>query len=469
MKCQYCGSKLGDSDVCPVCGKKSNTPAPEPKETLNKTRVVLSVVAAVALVAVIVCMLGFSLGWFTSASENTADTDVTLESSGDASTSVTAKQSYATTTATPGDADMTCAVATFEGGSLTNSELNVYFWMEYYNFMSSYSYYASLMGLDSETPLDQQDSLAQADENDENSAALTWEQYFLEAATENYTFYKGLELAAIADNYTLADDLQSELDTLPETLQETAEENGYDDVDEFLQSSFGTGVTLADYTSYLTTYLTAYGYYSDVLQAQCDPTDDEVEAYFDENAEYYLENYNLEKSAFTNVQVRHILIQPEWDIDSDEDGTMDSGSDEAWAAAEAQANEIYALWQEDPTEDNFAALAVEYSADGNASEGGLYDDVYPGQMVDTYNDWCFDTARQVGDTGIVKTQYGYHIMYFSAFNTNYTWMDTAKSDLMSEMLSDLSESVAAKYTVTFDFSKVVICDVVTANTTTVEE
>ena len=33
-------------------------------------------------------------------------------------------------------------------------------------------------------------------------------------------------------------------------------------------------------------------------------------------------------------------------------------------------------------------------------------------MVDAFDKWCFDEARQPGDHGIVKTSYGYHIMYF---------------------------------------------------------
>ena len=33
-------------------------------------------------------------------------------------------------------------------------------------------------------------------------------------------------------------------------------------------------------------------------------------------------------------------------------------------------------------------------------------------MVTNFNDWCFDEARKSGDTGIVESTYGYHIMYF---------------------------------------------------------
>ena len=33
-------------------------------------------------------------------------------------------------------------------------------------------------------------------------------------------------------------------------------------------------------------------------------------------------------------------------------------------------------------------------------------------MVVNFNDWCFDSARKTGDTDIVESEYGYHVMYF---------------------------------------------------------
>ena len=33
-------------------------------------------------------------------------------------------------------------------------------------------------------------------------------------------------------------------------------------------------------------------------------------------------------------------------------------------------------------------------------------------MVSSFNDWCFDESRQTGNTGIIESQYGYHVMYF---------------------------------------------------------
>ena len=100
--------------------------------------------------------------------------------------------------------------------------------------------------------------------------------------------------------------------------------------------------------------------------------------------------------------VRHILFT-----------SATYGSD---ANAKKKADEVYEQWKKgEATEDSFAKLATQYNADSDpnsASSGGLYTDVYQGKMVTEFNDWLFDPARQPGDTGIVKTNYGYHIMYY---------------------------------------------------------
>ena len=43
-------------------------------------------------------------------------------------------------------------------------------------------------------------------------------------------------------------------------------------------------------------------------------------------------------------------------------------------------------------------------------------------MVASFNDWCFDSNRKSGDTGIVETTYGFHVMYFVG-NTDLTYRD----------------------------------------------
>ena len=112
------------------------------------------------------------------------------------------------------------------------------------------------------------------------------------------------------------------------------------------------------------------------------------------------------------VNVRHILVGFEGGSYNSTTGAT-TYTDEEKAAAKAEAEAILTEWKAGAaTEDSFAALANEKSDDGDGTTGGLYENVYPGQMVDGFENWCFD-GRKVGDTGVVETEYGYHVMFYS--------------------------------------------------------
>ena len=107
--------------------------------------------------------------------------------------------------------------------------------------------------------------------------------------------------------------------------------------------------------------------------------------------------------------VRHILIS-----------VSDTSDESAMEEARAKADEILAEFDAgDKTAASFGELAKEYTDDSNGDEGGLYENIMPGQMVTEFNDWCFDESRQPGDTGIVETSYGVHVMYFDGFGNSY--------------------------------------------------
>ena len=130
-------------------------------------------------------------------------------------------------------------------------------------------------------------------------------------------------------------------------------------------------------------------------------------------AGYYVVLFEGENENLTNlINVRHILVAFEGGTTDETTGAV-TYSDEEKAKAKTEADEILASFQAgEMTEEAFAALANEKSDDGDGTTGGLYEDVYPGQMVTNFNDWCFDAARKTGDTAVVETEYGYHVMYF---------------------------------------------------------
>ena len=119
-------------------------------------------------------------------------------------------------------------------------------------------------------------------------------------------------------------------------------------------------------------------------------------------------------NTFPLKNVRHILVTPEHvHEEGEEHAEGETYSAEELAEAKAAAEDILNQWMSgDKTEESFAALANEKSADGDGTTGGLYENVYPGQMVDSFEDWCYDDSRKPGDTGIVESNYGYHVMYF---------------------------------------------------------
>lgn len=152
---------------------------------------------------------------------------------------------------------------------------------------------------------------------------------------------------------------------------------------------------------------------------------------------YYIVVFNgVNENKAQLVNVRHILVPFEGGITDSETGTT-TYSDEEKAAAQTKAQELLDTFLAgEATEDAFATLANENSTDtGSNTNGGLYEDVYPGQMVTNFNDWCFDSSRMSGDTGIVESTYGYHVMYFSSYSDKTYRDHMITSDLLTAAIS----------------------------------
>ncbi len=142
------------------------------------------------------------------------------------------------------------------------------------------------------------------------------------------------------------------------------------------------------------------------------------------------------------VSVRHILVVP------------DDDTDEADKTAKEKAEAIYKKFTDGGSSvGDFKVLAMLYSADGGSSMmGGLYDGIYEGDMVEEFDEWCFDTSRSVGDSDIVKTDYGYHIMYFDA--QGYTGsLASARAQLLSDNYSEVYEAAQEKIVPTYSEDK----------------
>ena len=149
----------------------------------------------------------------------------------------------------------------------------------------------------------------------------------------------------------------------------------------------------------------------------------------DGNVSSYVILY-INKGSYAPIasNVRHILISF-----TDNASSSSEATDEQKKAAKASADKIYKEWQSGAkTEDSFAALAKEKSKDtGSAADGGLISGITSSaNYVESFRNWATDSSRNVGDTGIVESEYGYHIMYYSG--SDYAWKSAIRSAKASE-------------------------------------
>lgn len=480
MKCKHCDAQLEDGlTVCPVCGKENELTETLPQETavektvqefeaydgaveeavanseekevtVEETAVVeedaavkekgrpalwklllmgVGVLAAVILfVGVILKDQGIDLNpfhWFGSqeptTGEDTGDFDYGLN-----------RDSY-----TAAEDDIAAQAAKIAAKSanmeLTNGELQVYYWSGVYDFVNQYQYYLESMGLDLKQPLDAQ-----------SSGDGTWQKFFLENAISNWHKYSALAQQAKADGYVMSQEQSQQMEDLTSKMEQLAQSGGYESVEAMLTAEMGPLCTLDSYLTYMENYYLAVDYFN-AEYAKMRPSDAQVEDYFTAHEE------ELASSGITKdskaYDVRHILIKVEGGT-TDEAG-LTTYTDAEWEACRMKAQQMLDQWKsDDGTEEGFAELAKNHSADGGSrSNGGLYSGLTSEtNFVQEFKDWYLDASRATGDTGLVKSTHGYHIMYFSGANTN--WQNECFNALVLEMSKEFVEKCMEDWPVT---------------------
>lgn len=152
---------------------------------------------------------------------------------------------------------------------------------------------------------------------------------------------------------------------------------------------------------------------------------------------------NREKESYSVVDVRHILVPFNANnteaTSTTEDNKAKSGAEELLASFKAAG----------ATEEAFATLAKANGTDATAVEGGLMEDIKQGDMVAEFDAWIFDEARKEGDYDIVKTQYGYHLVYFQGAGEE-AWKVDVDTVLREADYSEKYDSILNVYPVVID-------------------
>ena len=483
------------------------------------------------------------------------------------------------TIANSGTRERNTVAVTVGDHEISNAELSYYYIDSVNNFYSQYGSYASMFGIDTTKPLNEQYS--------DEAAGETWADYFINSAKDSIRSVYALNDAAAAAGHTLTEDEQGIIDSNIATMEMYGMMYGYSKGEDYLKAMYGKGATTESYRKYMEmsaladSYYAAYGesltyddaalraaeegkydnyssydysyYYlqtSKFLQGGTEGEDgtitySDAEKEFSVSAAEVVANSLISEEITTNeafdAAIAALSINEgttaastvcpnypysavnetvrEWVTDSsraqgdmtvipstatstDEEGnevttvtgyyvvrfesrndnnmilknvrhllikflggTTDETtgqttySDEEKAAAKTEAEKLLAEWKAgEATEDSFAALANEHSDDGDGTTGGLYENVYPGKTVTNFNDWCFAEGRTAGETAIIETEYGYHIMYFVG-DSDITFRDfQIKSELMTEDVNNWYNGLREAMTVTDGNTEYIIKD-----------
>lgn len=355
-------------------------------------------------------------------------------------------------------------VAKVGNKKLTNALLQIYYRMKVMDFLNYYGSYLDQVSFDYTKPL--------ADQTSYFNESMSWEQYFIDASIQTWSNYQALCIEAEKVGFTLEPEVEAELAKIPASLEEQAAAGEYASADAMIKELLGPACDMETYMEYIRIDTLANTYYSTEYEKMI-PTDEEVEAYYTANEAAFTTN-GITKDSGLVSSVRHILVCPKTEEKTEEsteptdptttteptEAIDESGFTEAqWAECLAKAEKILQEWKDgEATEESFAALVGTYTEDpGSASTGGLYEGINPtSSYVENFLNWSVDMVRQPGDTGIVQTEYGYHIMYFVK-GTPY-WSDSAKTQLLSERTGKMIEDIKAKNPVTVTFKNIALSD-----------
>ena len=87
----------------------------------------------------------------------------------------------------------------------------------------------------------------------------------------------------------------------------------------------------------------------------------------------------------------------------------------------------------------------------------MYEGVAPGSnYVENFLNWSIDPKRQVGETAIVETEFGYHIMYYVS-GAPY-WSQVVETQLIADKITEMTDEAEAKWPMEVNYRKIAISE-----------
>ncbi len=323
--------------------------------------------------------------------------------------------------------------------SFSVAECNYVYNMQFVNFYNTYGSYASMFGLDVNSPLDEQ-SCPMAPEDQKDN--YTWDDYFRDATKSLLTQMAAFEAYAKANDITLdKSDLES-VDKTVSAIEDAAKENNYRNASKFLAAQYGKG----------TNESVARGILE--LEALANKVQLAITGAQSYTADQLTEKYESVKDSYDKFTYSYYLVAVE--TEKNEDGTAADPTDEAKAAAHATAEAILAGVNGGSTLADAAKAAVEGAEIKEQS-------ALAGSSVEAdIAEWVKSADRKAGDSAVVDGSSGSYVVIFTARDNNQAPTEesgdmnycdyVAKNLLDQDALSKWNTDVFSKITDVFTAS-----------------
>ena len=254
------------------------------------------------------------------------------------------------------------------GEKVTKVEFDYHYAMAKTAFLAQSGYYLSMMGMDTST-IDSQ----------MYSEDLTFGDYFDQQAVNNIRNTRALAAEAQAAGFTYSTD--EKYQEAMADLRDRAAESGMT-LNKYLKSILGSYATQSRLERVIREELLTSAYYDQVSEAS-EPSDDEIDSYYDENKD----SYDVVDYYMTTVEAELPTEAPDGSVTLDDDG-----------------NEV--AYQ--PTEEEIAVAmeAAKKEAGDAVAFAMTEDDFQEAQSNSAVNylirSWLFDETRVEGDTTVVE-------------------------------------------------------------------
>ncbi|MBP3504861.1 MAG: hypothetical protein J6K43_00460 [Lachnospiraceae bacterium] len=310
---------------------------------------------------------------------------------------------------------------------LTKLEYDYYFNTTVNNYVNTYSYYLSYIGLDTTQPFDEQ----------QYSEDMTWQEYFEEAT-----------ITQIQQEYALLDDASAnafEYDTSEDydnfvTNAKTTAKESQVTLQNYYKTLFGDYANQWNVKPFMENSYTASAYYDKLLEDHT-PTDDEITDYYEEHKADY---DKVSFYSFTFDPANYTETTGEDNAASDDDTTTNSADA---STARTLAEEMVSRLEDG---EDFEDLCYEYATDdakanyeSEDTEYSLTEGMTCSSTNISYSDWLSDESRKAGDITIIEdsTTGACYVLKFVSRTYDESCPDTISSTLSTEAVNEYLDTL----------------------------